>query len=88
VLDAIEPEILSALEHAPTHVEGVRDVHAVRARWLGHKVHADLHITVDPQLSVAESHRIVERVHGTLASHVRAFGGATIHVCPAERLVA
>jgi cation diffusion facilitator family transporter len=83
-LDAIEPEILAQLEHAPTHVEGVRDVHGVRARWLGHKVHADLHITVDPHISVADSHRIVERVHGTLANHVRAFGGATVHVCPAE----
>jgi cation diffusion facilitator family transporter len=87
-LDGIEPDILSALEHAPTHVEGVRDVHDVRARWLGHKVQADLHITVDPDLSVAESHAIVERVHGMLASHVRSFGGATVHVCPAEQRVA
>ena len=84
VLDGIEPDILTTVEHSPTHVEGVRDVHSVRARWLGHKVHADLHITVDPHLSVAESHRIVEDVHRTLAEHVRSFGGATIHVCPAE----
>lgn len=84
VLDGIEPDILATVEHAPTHVEGVRDVHSVRARWLGHKVYADLHITVDADLSVAESHRIVEYVHGVLADHVRSFGGATVHVCPAE----
>ncbi|TAK25273.1 MAG: cation transporter [Chloroflexota bacterium] len=85
VLDGIEPEILAEVEHAPTHVEGVRDVHGVRARWLGHKVHADLHISVDPQLSVLESHRIAESVLHVLADHVRSFGGATVHVCPSER---
>ena len=82
LLDGIEPGILAEVEHAPTHVVGVLEVHEARARWLGHKVHADLHITVDPQLSVAESHGIVERVQQALAEHVTAFGGATIHVCP------
>jgi cation diffusion facilitator family transporter len=83
LLDGIEPQILAQVEHAPLHVDGVHEVHEVRARWLGHKVHADLHITVDPHLSVTESHGIVERVHAVLADHVPAFGGATIHVCPA-----
>jgi cation diffusion facilitator family transporter len=82
LLDGIEPGILAEVEHAPTSVLGVIEVHEARARWLGHKVHADLHITVDPHLSVAESHGIVERVQLALAEHVPAFGGATIHVCP------
>lgn len=82
LLDAIEPDILEEIEHAPRHVPGVEEVHAVRARWLGHKIHAELHITVDRRLSVAESHVIVEQVEAVLAGHVRAFGGATVHVCP------
>jgi cation diffusion facilitator family transporter len=82
MLDGIEPSILSEIEHAPAHVPGVQEVHAVRARWLGHNVVADLHITVDRRLSVAESHAIVERVEEALIEHVAAFGGATIHVCP------
>lgn len=82
LLDGIEPEILAQIEHAPLHVSGVQEVHEVRARWLGHKVHADLHITVASHLPVAEAHQIVERVHDALAAHVPAFGGATIHVCP------
>lgn len=84
LLDGIEPEILAEIEHAPLHVDGVQEVHEARARWLGHKVRAELHIVVDRRLSVAESHRIVERVHDALAKHVPAFGGATIHVCPCE----
>ena len=84
LLDGIEPEILAEVEHAPMHVAGVEGVHAARARWLGHKVQADLHLTVDRRLSVAESHAIVERVQKALAEHVRSFGEATIHVCPCD----
>lgn len=82
LLDGIEPEILAEVEHAPLRVEGVQGVHQARARWLGHKVHADLHVTVDRRLSVAEAHAIVDRVYQTLADHVPSFGEATIHVCP------
>jgi cation diffusion facilitator family transporter len=82
LLDGVEPRILAEVEQAPLHVEGVQGVHQARARWLGHKVHADLHVTVDRRLSVAESHAIVERVQKSLQEHVPSFGEATIHVCP------
>lgn len=52
LIDGIEPEILSAIERAPTHVAGVLGVHDVRARWVGHKVYTDVAIAVDPALSV------------------------------------
>jgi len=84
LLDGIEPEILAEVEHTPMHVEGVQGVHEAQARWLGHKVYAELHIAVDPRLSVEESHRIVEGVQAALAEHVPAFGRATVHVCPAS----
>lgn len=83
LLDGIEPDILASVEHAPVHVEGVHGVHEARARWLGHKVHADLHVTMDAHLSIVESHALVERVEAALADHIPAFGGATVHVCPA-----
>lgn len=85
LLDGIEPSILAEVEHAPMHVEGVRGVHEARARWVGHKVRAELHVTVDPALTVAESHAITDRVVQSLADHVPAFGGATVHVCPDSR---
>jgi cation diffusion facilitator family transporter len=84
MLDGIEPEILAQIEHAPFHVEGVNEVHAVRARWVGHRVHADLHITVDPRLSVAEAHEIAHRVERSLVEHVPMLDDATVHVCPGE----
>jgi cation diffusion facilitator family transporter len=82
MLDAIEPEILHDIEHVSRRVEGVQGVHAVRARWVGHRVQAELHVTVDRTLSVDESHAILERVEQALADQISAFGGATIHVDP------
>lgn len=82
LLDGIEPEILAEIERVPLRVEGVQGVHEARARWLGHRVQADLHLTVDRRLSVGDSHAIVERVQQALRDQVPAFGGATIHVCP------
>ncbi len=83
MIDGIEPQIVDAIALAPTRVAGVRDVHQVRARWVGHKVHTDLHITVDPDLSVREAHAIVEEVERTLRAQVRVLGGSIVHVCPA-----
>jgi cation diffusion facilitator family transporter len=88
LLDGIEPDILEQVEHAPLHVDGVREVHEVRARWMGHRLHADLHITVDPHLSVSEAHHIAERVYGSLKEHVPSFADATIHICPLEATAA
>ncbi|MDQ3167166.1 MAG: cation diffusion facilitator family transporter [Chloroflexota bacterium] len=82
MLDGIEPGILADVEHTPLHVAGVDGVHQARARWLGHKVYADLHITVDPALSVSDAHDIVERVQAALAEQIPALGEATVHVCP------
>lgn len=86
LVDGIEPEIVAEIERAPTHVAGVRDVHQVRARWVGHKIQTDLHITVDPGLSVRESHAITEAVERNLREHVRSFGGAVVHVCPGDEI--
>lgn len=84
MLDGIDPAIMEQIEHAPFHVSGVQEVHQARARWHGHKVLVDLHITVDPALTVSDAHEITNSVDRALARHVKAFGSATIHVCPAQ----
>lgn len=82
MVERIEPEILAEVEHAPMRVLGVQSVHQARARWVGHRVFTDLHIAVDPDISVKDSHAIVESVEQTLKDHVPSFGEALVHVCP------
>ncbi len=84
LIDGIEPEIVTRLERMPLDVAGVRGVHRVRARWVGHKIEADLHLAVDPELTVRESHALGERVEQALHEEIRSLGGVVIHVCPAD----
>ena len=78
--DGIEPEILEEIEHAPTHVAGVRAVHDVRARWLGHRVYTDVVIDVDPNLSVREADEIIQRVEQALRQHIPLLDSAVVRV--------
>jgi len=84
LLDGIEPGILAEVEHAPMHVEGVRGVENARARWLGHKVHADLDVVVDRRLTVEEASAITTKGRTALAEHVPSFGNAMIAIVPAD----
>ncbi len=82
LIDGIEPEILAELEHAPTHVPGVRGVKSVRARWIGHRVYGDVEISVDPLLSVESASVISQQVEQSLRDHVRLLGEAVVRVSP------
>ncbi len=84
MVEKIEPEILKEVEHAPMHVPGVQGVEQARARWVGHRVFADLQISVDPEMSVKDARAITDAVQETLKSHVPSFGEAVIHVRPGE----
>ncbi len=82
LIDGIEPAIVGEIEHAATNVDGVKGVRRVRARWVGHKVFADLEVEVSPDLPVSDAHEIVERVIAELRGHVRAFGSAVVRIVP------
>lgn len=82
MLEGIEPEIIDEILHAAAHVRGVREVAEVRARWVGHRLHAEVNIAVDPGLSVAEGHAIAKEVNHQLLHHLSYLAGATIHVDP------
>lgn len=83
LIDGIEPEVLMQIEHAPVHVPGVIDVHDVRARWIGHRVHSDIVVTVRPDLSVAEGEVIAKGVEKAVLEHVRLLGSVVVRVSPA-----
>jgi cation diffusion facilitator family transporter len=85
VLDAVEPKYVEEIRHAATHVPQVHDVTDVRARWLGHRLHAEVNITVPSNLTVAEGHEIATEVRHQLLHHLQYLSLAIIHVDPDER---
>lgn len=45
-LDGLEPGTLDTIDHAAEHIEGIVRVTDAKARWIGHKLHADVAIEV------------------------------------------
>lgn len=82
MLDGVDPEVINEVRHAVNHTAGVRDISEVRVRWLGHRLRAELNITVSPELSVAKGHEIAKEVHHRLLHQLRYLSNATIHVDP------
>lgn len=62
MLDGVEPQTTSELRHAAQQARGVLSVESVRARWLGHRLYAEMTLAVDPALSLAEARNVADDV--------------------------
>jgi Cation efflux family/Dimerisation domain of Zinc Transporter len=74
MLDGVETEAVDQIGHAARHVTGVKEVSDVRARWIGHRLHADVSVTVSAELSVAAGHTIAREVRHRLLHHLLSSG--------------
>jgi cation diffusion facilitator family transporter len=82
MLDGVETDVLAEIAHAARHVDSVEEVNDVRARWVGHRLHADLNITVPAGFTVAEGHDVAREVRHQLLHHVPHLGSVHVHVDP------
>jgi len=62
--------------------DGVRDFHALRARQVGGKVAMDVHILVDPDLTVAQGHAIAATLKRHIIDHDKRVVEVVVHVEP------
>jgi cation diffusion facilitator family transporter len=86
MLDGVEPGILDEMRHAADHVAGIDEVVDARARWLGHKLHADLTIAVNGSLSLAEANQISATLQRELFAHMPALEVANVRFkSPSDR---
>ncbi len=82
LMDAVDPELVEEVERVARRVPQVEDVGQIRLRWLGHRLDASLHVTVDCDLTVADGHRIAEDVRHALLHEVARLDQALVHVDP------
>jgi cation diffusion facilitator family transporter len=82
LLDAVDPALVAEAERTLTHTSGVDTIRDVRLRWIGHTLHAEADITVDPALTVTEAHDVAHHAEAHLTRHIRRLGTATIHTSP------
>lgn len=84
LLDGVEPEVIDEIKEAATHTSGIEDVSDVRVRWLGHRLHAELNIAVNPELSVSGGHELALKTQHELLHKLPFLSDVTIHVDPAD----
>lgn len=65
-------------------VEGVKDVHALRTRHVGPGLQTDLHVLVDPNLSVSKGHIIAGKVKRKLLDDGSDVVDVLVHIEPYE----
>jgi divalent metal cation (Fe/Co/Zn/Cd) transporter len=82
ILDGVETERVDAIRHAAGHVPGIEEVTDVRARWIGHRLHAELSVSMSSALSVGEAHALATEVRHRLLHDVAHLGSVTVHVDP------
>lgn len=82
LLDGVEPTTIDAIEQAVEHVSGVEGIEYVRARWLGHRLHAEVSVTVDPTLSVMAGEAIAVEVRSHLQTHVPHIAQTIVQIQP------
>ena len=84
LMDAVDPALVDLIEHDLGHTEGVRRVESVKVRWIGHELHAEVEIAVDPNATLGEAHTIAHEAEHDLLHSVHRLTGVTVHAGPDE----
>ncbi len=79
---ALNPERVELIRHEILCVGGVRELHMLRTRMMGGDALVDVHVIVDPKLSVSEGHYIGEKVRQHLIEAVDEVNDVMVHVDP------
>ncbi|TIM26882.1 MAG: cation transporter [Mesorhizobium sp.] len=83
MLDGIDPDVIGDIHHAAAHVPAARIVEA-KARWIGHRLHADIAIAVEESLPVSEAKKITAALEHELFEHMPALAAANIRLANAD----
>lgn len=79
---SIDQEDIKALRVALSEIKGVKSVHTLRTRKVGHKKSADVHVQVNPFLSVSEGHIISVSVERVAKECIEELDDVTVHIDP------
>jgi cation diffusion facilitator family transporter len=66
-----------------SQIDGVVDSHKIRSRGQHNEILIDLHVTVDPEISVHDGHDIASKVEQTLMEKIPGVRDVTVHIGPA-----
>ncbi len=79
---AVPTERRQQLENCVMSVEGIHGVTRLRSRQSGGKLILELHLLVDPRISVSEGHQLGESVSRALTGRFSDVGDVIVHIDP------
>jgi cation diffusion facilitator family transporter len=81
-----DPKMMGLIREVAASVPGVDGVEKCFARKTGLKYHVDLHLEVDPDMSVRDSHDIAQQVREKVKGQLKWVADVLVHVEPAPRM--
>lgn len=84
LLDGVDPHLVESAEAALAGEPGVRAVRRLRMRWIGHRLHADAELDIDPDISLSAAHALAHSAEHRLTHAVPRLSSALIHAYPAS----
>jgi cation diffusion facilitator family transporter len=81
-----DPTLMRLIREVASTVPGVDGVEKCYARKTGLKYHVDLHLEVDPDMTVRDSHDIAQRVRERIREELSWVADVLVHVEPAPRM--
>ena len=82
LMDAVDPDLVKTARAALGTVDGIQGVDDLRLRWIGHRLRAEVSVTVDRAMSVDHAHEVAHHAEAHLVTYVGRLSAATVHVSP------
>jgi cation diffusion facilitator family transporter len=79
---AVDSGTIEHIENVINADSSIRQWHKLRSRTVGREVFLDLHILVDPDLTIAAAHEIAESLESTLHEQITRPVNITVHIEP------
>lgn len=82
MMDSVEPELVGSVERAAEEIPQIQTVASVRARWVGHRIYAEVTVKVPEDLNVAEVARIKEKFYAAAKENLPKLERITVESLP------
>jgi cation diffusion facilitator family transporter len=79
---APDPEIIEQIRQIAASTDGVASVEKCFARKAGHQLFVEMHVEVDPQMTVLRSHEIAHAVKDRVRDAMPSVGDVLVHIEP------
>jgi divalent metal cation (Fe/Co/Zn/Cd) transporter len=73
------PDLVEEVEEVVRAAPGIEAVDAVRIRWIGHELRAEVEFVSDRDLTLAQAHTVSEAARHRLLHEIPRLGDALIH---------